>query len=363
MSEKPGPFDLCAFCADLCLDRCPVVKATGSTTYSPYAKMLFGWLIEHKAVAPDEAIAKMIYQCTGCLACHEACVYDVDVEQSLFRLRADLVEDGVVPYEQSLFEVPREDLIAAQADAVPKKYFVQGAQAVLFPGCHALLKQLRVVRDALTVFRRLKIEFVSVSEDAAVCCGYPLHAGGFRDAFARHAGDVASALGRYKMVVALSACCAYTMRTLFIEAGIENPPRVTTALELVAPLVARTEIEPLGMSLGYHDSCFLGRHLGQYDLPREVLIHINGMPPIELRHAREEAPCCGAGGGWDKTSPIHSKMAASEVMELAGDAGAETLVSACTTCSTHLSEHAGKDSNVVDILTMIAKWLNPRRKR
>ena len=57
---KQGRFDLCAFCPDLCLDRCTVAKVTGSTTNSPWAKMNQGWLLERGGVAPTEDIARVL---------------------------------------------------------------------------------------------------------------------------------------------------------------------------------------------------------------------------------------------------------------------------------------------------------------
>lgn len=362
-TRKASPFDLCAFCPDLCLDRCPVVSATGSVTYSPFSKMLHGWLLANGRLSPSQETAELAYQCTGCLGCYEACAHKVDVETALFDLRAQNVKSGIVPYDQTLFEVPDEDLSVLQSKVVPKRHFVPEAQAVLFPGCHALRDRPRVVKDTLKVFKALNIEFVGASVDAARCCGYPLYAGGFIRAFRENAERVSAALRPYRMVVVLSDCCVHTMRNLFAVAGVANPPRVTSALELIAPLVTRLEREPLGLPLGYHDSCFTGRHLGQYDLPREVITHVNGMPPIECRRNREESLCCGAGGGWDRTSPVQSKMVAAEVTEMAADAGADHLVSACTTCSNHLEESGGDFVEVEDIFSLVARWLNPPRRR
>ncbi|MBM4395948.1 MAG: (Fe-S)-binding protein, partial [Deltaproteobacteria bacterium] len=300
-----GRFDLCTWCPELCMDRCVVAAVTGSNSATPRSKMALGWALERGLVKADADLARALHQCTGCLSCNEACKYRVDVEQALFDLRARLVREGVSPYARDVFETPTERLVAAQAAVVPEEMFVPEAQAVLFPGCHALLDDGgSAVTDVLGVFKALGIEFVGASRDAAICCGYPLWAGGYAGDFADRARRVTAVLRRYRMVVAASPCCAYAMRTLYAAAGVTNAPRVTLALELIAPLVVRTAREPLGLAAAWHDSCFLGRHLGQYEMPREVVRHVNGRPAIELRRHGPDAPCCGAGGALDRTHPL-----------------------------------------------------------
>lgn len=367
MEKTSTPFDMCAFCPDLCLDQCPVVQATGSSAFSPHAKMLSGWLWKHGVVEGNEGLARLAFQCTGCQACFEVCEHKVDVASNLIKLRAEWFDAGLVPYDTTLIEKesgcpwPLKKLVKEQARAVPRRYFVPEAQAVLFPGCTTLINRPALVRLTFLVLEALGIEFVAASESAAVCCGYPLYALGLRQDFSEHARKISKAFKKYKLVVVLSPCCAHTFRNLY---PTESPmPRVTTALELAAPLILRNGRNSLGISAAYHDSCFLSRHLGLTDLPREVLTHVLGMPPVELRRNRKNSACCGHGAAWELVSPAYAAKAAQQVLEMAADAGAQTLISASASCLCHLEssisqiQAQGKNFQLFEIFEVLGKWL------
>ncbi|WP_066158756.1 (Fe-S)-binding protein [Halalkalibacter krulwichiae] len=47
----------------------------------------------------------------------------------------------------------------------------------------------------------------------------------------------------------------------------------------------------------YHDSCYIGRYNDIFDAPREILSAIPGVELLEMERNKQDALCCGAGGG------------------------------------------------------------------
>lgn len=90
----------------------------------------------------------------------------------------------------------------------------------------------------------------------------------------------------------------------------------------------------------YHDPCYLGRHNGIYDAPREILRAVPGLELVELRRNREFAFCCGGGGGNFFTDTLGTgEDSASRVrIHEALQTGARVIAVACPTCAKMLDD-------------------------
>ncbi len=84
----------------------------------------------------------------------------------------------------------------------------------------------------------------------------------------------------------------------------------------------------------YHDPCHLGRFSGIYNEPRE-LIELLGGELKEMIHNREDALCCGAGGGLRSNFPDVAKKIAERRTQEAPD-GAQKILTPCGLCSANL---------------------------
>jgi Fe-S oxidoreductase len=106
-----------------------------------------------------------------------------------------------------------------------------------------------------------------------------------------------------------------------------------------------------GKRITYHDPCYLGRHNGIFDEPREVLRGIPGLELNEMAESREDSLCCGMGGGriWMET-PKDERFSTLRLEQAIGT-GAEVLVTSCPYCITQFEDSrlSLKDSEIIQI--------------
>jgi Fe-S oxidoreductase len=90
------------------------------------------------------------------------------------------------------------------------------------------------------------------------------------------------------------------------------------------------------LKVTYHDPCDLGRHCGIYEEPRRT---IQAVAPdfVELADNRQDALCCGAGGGVRGAYAKNSLAMARRRLDQVNDSGAQVLLTECNSCVHNLS--------------------------
>jgi Fe-S oxidoreductase len=106
-------------------------------------------------------------------------------------------------------------------------------------------------------------------------------------------------------------------------------------------LIAEEKLAPtkeVPLKVAYHDPCYLGRHGGVYEEPRNVLRSIPGVEYIELPRNRERSLCCGGGGGgiWSEVD-VEKRFSVLRINE-AKEAGAQVIATACPFCTIMLED-------------------------
>jgi Fe-S oxidoreductase len=87
-----------------------------------------------------------------------------------------------------------------------------------------------------------------------------------------------------------------------------------------------------GTPVTWHDPCVLGRHLGMYEEPRELLRALPRLELVEMKSNRQDSLCCGAGGGAYFTCQRLANEAVVHRLKQAVDSGAEQIITSCPNC-------------------------------
>jgi Fe-S oxidoreductase len=173
------------------------------------------------------------------------------------------------------------------------------------------------------------------------CCGESIRKTGNEELFKRLAKENIKAfieLGVKKVLVS-SPHCYHSFKNEYPEFMVNF--EVVYISQYISELVNEGRLQftkEYGKKVTYHDPCYLGRHNGIYDEPREVLKQIPGLQFSEMADSRERSLCCGGGGGriWMET-PKEERLSDLRVRQ-AVDVGAEVLVTSCPYCITNFTD-------------------------
>ena len=165
-----------------------------------------------------------------------------------------------------------------------------------------------------------------------------------------------------KRIVTTCPHCLHTIKNEYPPFGGNYTVVHHTQLinELVGAGKIQMKLHGDMMKITYHDPCYLGRHNGIFDAPREDL-KAAGLEVIEMPRNSAKSFCCGAGGAqmWKEEEPGFARVNSTRFAE-AKSTGANTLAVGCPFCMTMLSDAAkadGEEVQVMDISEIVAKQM------
>ena len=178
------------------------------------------------------------------------------------------------------------------------------------------------------------------------CCGSVLLRSGFLEDAVEIMEKTLKDIGYEKVVVSCAGC--YRAFKKDYPEVLGEKVDVIHASQLLAELIRDGKISTPpnyeDIIVTYHDPCHLGRHMGEYQAPRDVLGKISHL--VEMDRDRERARCCGAGSGVKSAFPEISQEVAMMRVEDAKKTGSELLVTCCPFCILNLKsaeETAGNE--------------------
>ena len=142
-----------------------------------------------------------------------------------------------------------------------------------------------------------------------------------------------------KKIVTIDPHAYNTFKHEYPEFGLEA--EVYHHTEIIYQLIQEGRIKPtkeVDEAVAYHDSCYIGRYNNIYDIPRQILKSIPGVNVLEMDRSREDAMCCGAGGGMMWLEETQGKRINIERTEQALMLSPTTIGSNCPYCLTMMSD-------------------------
>ncbi len=316
-----------------------------------------------------------LWMCATCNACVDRCPQGVEIVDLVRTIRMLIAETGAAP--KTLRAVlgsvqsngnpwsgePSARMAWAGADPVPA--FDGTPEYAYFTCCTQAYdpRNAKVIRAAAKVMDAGCVSYGFVG-GGEWCCGDAVRKTGAQSSFQRladHNINLMNGLGVKKMLVP-SPHCLNTFRKEYPELG--GKWEVTHLVELLRDLVRSGRLAmktAVPVKAIYHDPCYLGRNNDIYDAPRDVLRGVPGLQLIEFARTRDEAVCCGGGGGrlWMET-PVNERFAVLKLKEAVAK-GADTVVTACPYCISMFEDAKtalGLDQmQIADVVEIVAQAL------
>ncbi len=202
-----------------------------------------------------------------------------------------------------------------------------------------------------------------------ICCGYPLILSGDTESFKIQANKVVELIVSENVDTVVTNCpgCYRAFSKFYPEYIGKLPFRAIHSTQLVYNLIKEGVIKPskhLNLTCTYHDPCDLGRHLGIYDIPRELISMIPGIRYVEMDRSRDAARCCGGGGGLRLLIPqLSTQIAVTRIKDDVIPTGVDAVITACPTCIKNLKDGVSiasaiyglKEVKVFDIVELISE--------
>jgi Fe-S oxidoreductase len=300
-----------------------------------------------------------IWRCTTCGRCPSLCprgVEQIDVGVAIRRIATtydvfpasvagvstagtSLASDGNPLGE----ERERRD---AWADGLSVKPFREGMEILFFVGCYyAYDPRLRKVAAAtVDLLKRAGVDFGILGSKES-CCGESIRKTGNEEVFKSLARENIKAFIDHgvKKVLVASPHCYHTFKNEYPEFMVHLD--VVHISQFLLELVEEGRLEldgkaerALERKVTFHDPCYLGRHNGIFEEPRELLKRMDGLELVEMPDTRQDSLCCGGGGGriWAET-PKEERFSDLRVAQ-AVEVGAEVLATSCPYCISNFEE-------------------------
>jgi len=322
---------------------------------------------------------EVIWDCTTCRACMEACPVYVEHVDKIIDMRRNLA------LEQSRFpEEVRNTLKSLGTRGHPFRGTTatrttwyedlelddlsdgDNPEILYWVGCTAALedRNMSIARAMARILRAAGVSFKILGEEET-CCGDPARRMGDEYLFQTICQANIEILKAHDVKKILTACphCFNTLKHEYPQFG--GNFEVIHHTQFILDLLRQRRLK-LGRldsaKIAYHDSCYLGRYNDIYEEPRLILSVLKGISTVELGRCRSNSFCCGGGGGhmWMEEDP--DKRVSNRRVDEIVQAKVDIVATACPYCLTMFEDgvkamEAEETLRVKDLSELVAEAL------
>ena len=332
---------------------------------------------ELASLVPNAVPEESVWDCVTCGACVQACPVSIEHVDHIVDLRRHLVMvDSSFPSEAEpmLRDVERASNPWGKAQSERADWAAQLGVRILEPGdpapeylywvgcASSFDERARTTAESTAkLLQRAGVDFAILGPRES-CTGDPARRMGNEYVFQAFAEQNVATLNEAGVTKIIANCphCFNTLGNEYPDFGGDY--EVIHHTELLAGLVAEGKLKPRrseGLSITYHDSCYLARHNDVLAPPRELVAAVG--EPVEMRRSGKQTFCCGAGGAHMWMEERGNAINQNRVKEAAAT-GAGTLAVACPFCTVMLGDgvqNSGDQLRVVDVATLLAEAIEP----
>jgi heterodisulfide reductase subunit D len=354
---------------DLCDDACPVRLFNAGDKLNIIYNT---WNNEHDGVP--------MYTCLTCSACTNACPQLVDYD-SYVDIRRNLVVGGApaaeIPHTVLQAVLASEAEEEADIDFVSIDDYPIDSNIGYYPGCVDYLDQEMVFSHvnkgemnlgdsttaAFTLFEEMGENVSYLGRDFLKCCGHDQKWQGMTEVF-----EKLKAYNQKKLLASgidtLVSSCAECFRTFARDYELDGIKVMHTTEFLVEKGFEMNLSTEEDITVTYHDPCRLGRQMGIYDEPRDLVKAVEGVELVEMEHHGEDAMCCGVSSMMSCNENSRA-LRVSRFDEMRAT-GADLVLTSCPKCVTHFEclKFEGDprdDIEILDVVSFLAKQIENRK--
>ena len=384
-------FYSCADCGR-CSDQCPanaVARPLSPRFITIKARDLMfnnyplsGQIYKSKILVEDIYTEDEIWSCTTCGACEEECPLGIEYIDKMVDLRRGMVDEGMVP--QSL----QKPLKALEKRGNPygkmEKKRADWAEDKEFKASFQIKDLAKDKADTLYFVDSITSYDDNIQDIARRTSIILKKAGvdfGILGKMEKDSGNEVLRFGEEMLYQDLKEQNTEAIKESGVKQIVTADPHAYNALkndyDNLPPVKHISQVVDQKIRSGeldlkpcqnpekvyvYHDPCYLGRHNGIYEEPRQAMDAIDGLTRVELEKSRDRSFCCGGGGLMLFYEPEEETRMGVLRVNMAAEAGATVIVTACPFCLVNIQDAikvAGKEGGMeaLDFTELIEQHL------